>query len=75
MVYEPVTQMFAIGGGIVIRADSNVAQLAPVVMRVVRRLAPTAPIEHVMTIAQIKDERVAPHRLNAPSSPRSGCWR
>lgn len=65
VVYEPVTQMFVIGGGIVIRADSNVAQLAPVVMRIVRRLAPTAPIEHVMTIAQIKDESVAPHRLNA----------
>jgi ABC-type antimicrobial peptide transport system permease subunit len=31
----------------------------------VRRLAPTAPIENVMTIAQIKDQSVSPRRLNA----------
>jgi ABC-type antimicrobial peptide transport system permease subunit len=49
----------------VIRADSNVAAIAPSAMRVVRRLAPTAPIEHVLTIAQIRDQSVAPRRLNA----------
>lgn len=65
VVYEPMTQMLALSGGIVIRADSNVAALAPAAMRVVRRLAPTVPIEHVMTISQIKDESVAPRRLNA----------
>ena len=65
VVYEPVTQMLAIGGGIVIRSDSNVARVAPAAMRIVRRLAPTAPIEHVETISQIKDESVAPRRLNA----------
>jgi predicted permease len=65
VVYEPVTQMLAIGGGLVIRSDSNVAQIASAAMRVVRQLAPTAPIEHVMTISQIKDESVAPRRLNA----------
>jgi ABC-type antimicrobial peptide transport system permease subunit len=65
VVYEPVTQSFLIGGGLVVRADSNVAEIGPTVMRIVRRLAPTAPIEHVMTYAQIKDESVAPRRLNA----------
>ena len=30
-----------------------------------RRIAPTAPIENVLTVAQIKDESVAPRRLNA----------
>jgi predicted permease len=65
VVYEPMTQMLAIGGGLVIRADSNVAAIAPSAMRVVRRLAPTAPIEHVLTIAQIRDQSVAPRRLNA----------
>jgi putative ABC transport system permease protein len=64
-VYEPVTQFLAIGGGLVIRSDSDVARLTPQVTRIVRRLAPTAPIEHVMTISQIKDESVAPRRLNA----------
>ena len=33
--------------------------------RIVRRIAPTAPIENVMTVAQIKDQSVSPRRLNA----------
>ena len=64
-VYMPFAQELAIGGGLVIRADSNVAGLVPAATRIVRRVAPTAPIERVMTIAQIKDESVAPRRLNA----------
>jgi ABC-type antimicrobial peptide transport system permease subunit len=35
------------------------------VTRIVRRIAPTAPIEHVLTVAQIRDQSVAPRRLNA----------
>ncbi|HEX9564458.1 MAG TPA: ABC transporter permease [Gemmatimonadaceae bacterium] len=65
VVFMPFTQMLAIGGGLVIRADSNVARLTPVVMRVVRGIAPTALIENVMTVAQIKDQSVSPRRLNA----------
>ena len=48
-----------------IRADSNAAALAPAATRIVRRIAPTAPIENVLTVAQIRDESVAPRRLNA----------
>jgi len=65
VVYMPFAQMLAIGGGLVIRADSNVARLAPAAMRIGRRIAPGAPIENVMTIAQYKDQSVAPRRLNA----------
>jgi ABC-type antimicrobial peptide transport system permease subunit len=65
VVYQPVAQSLLIGGGFVVRADSNVARIAPAATRIVRRLAPTAPIEHVMTYDQIKDESVAPRRLNA----------
>jgi hypothetical protein len=65
VVYMPFAQMLAMGGGLVIRADSNVAGLAAAATRIVRRIAPTAPIENVMTIAQIKDLSVAPLRLNA----------
>jgi ABC-type antimicrobial peptide transport system permease subunit len=61
----PFAQMLAIGGGIVIRADSNVSALASAATRIVRRLAPTAPIENVMTVAQYKDQSVSPRRLNA----------
>ncbi len=64
-VWTPFTQMLALGGGLVIRADSNVAALVPAVTRIVRRIAPAAPIENVMTIAQIKDQSVSPRRLNA----------
>jgi predicted permease len=65
VVFMPFAQMLALGGGLVIRADSNVAALSATATRIVRRLAPTAPIENVMTVAQIKDQSVAPRRLNA----------
>ena len=65
VAYMPFAQELALGGGLVIRADSNVAALAPLATRVVRRIAPTAPIENVLTIAQLKDQSVAPRRLNA----------
>jgi putative ABC transport system permease protein len=64
-VYHPFAQALALGGSLAIRADSNVAALAPAVTRIVRRIAPTAPIENVVTIAQIRDESVAPRRVNA----------
>jgi predicted permease len=64
-VYHPFAQEFSLGGSFVVRADSNVALLAPSITRVVRRIAPTAPVENVMTIAQYKDRSVSPRRLNA----------
>jgi putative ABC transport system permease protein len=64
-VFMPFAQGLALGGGLVIRADSNVAALTTAATRIVRRIAPTAPIENVMTVAQIKDQSVAPRRLNA----------
>lgn len=65
VVFMPFRQMLAMGGGLVIRADSNVADLATAATRIVRRIAPTAPLENVMTIAQYKDRSVSPRRLNA----------
>ena len=65
VVFQPFSQFFAIGGGLVIRADSHVASLTGAVTRIVRRIAPTAPIEEVLTVSQIKDQSVAPRRLNA----------
>ncbi|HKG95912.1 MAG TPA: ABC transporter permease [Gemmatimonadaceae bacterium] len=63
--FMPFAQELAMGGSMVIRADSNVAALVPAATRVIRRIAPTAPIEHVLTVAQIKDQSVSPRRLNA----------
>jgi predicted permease len=65
VVFMPFAQEPAMSGGFVIRADSNAAALAPAATRIIRRNAPTAPILNVMTIAQIKDQSVAPRRLNA----------
>ncbi len=65
VVYQPFAQLPALGGSLVIRADSNVAALAPTVTRIIRRVAPTGTIEDVLTIAQIRDQSVAPRRLNA----------
>ncbi|HUF26429.1 MAG TPA: ABC transporter permease [Gemmatimonadaceae bacterium] len=65
VVFMPFAQELAMGGGLVIRADSNVAGLTSAATRIVRRIAPTAPIENVMTVAQYKDRSVAPRRLNA----------
>jgi ABC-type antimicrobial peptide transport system permease subunit len=61
----PFPQMVAIGGVLVIRADSNAPGLVAAATRIVRRIAPAAPIEKVLTVAQIKDQSVAPRRLNA----------
>jgi predicted permease len=65
VMFLPFSQMIAIGGGFVIRAERNAAALAPAVTRIIRGIAPTALIENVMTVAQIKDESVAPRRVNA----------
>lgn len=52
-------------GDLVIRANSNVSALSVPAMRIVRRIAPTALVRNVSTVAQIKDQSVAPRRLNA----------
>ena len=65
VMFMPFAQTLAMGGGLVIRADSNVAALVPAATRIVRRIAPTAPIERVLTVAQIKDQSISPRRLNA----------
>jgi predicted permease len=65
VVFQPFTQMIPIFASYVIRADSNVARLIPAATRVIRRHAPNALIENVLTIAQIREQSVAPRRLNA----------
>jgi predicted permease len=65
VAFMPFAQELALGGGLVIRADSNVSALAGAATRIVRRVAPAALIENVMTVAQFKDKSVSPRRLNA----------
>ncbi len=65
VVFMPFAQEFAMAGGLVIRAESDAGELATAATRLVQRIVPGVPIEDVRTIAQIKDESVAPRRLNA----------
>jgi putative ABC transport system permease protein len=39
--------------------------LAPAATRLIRAITPTDPIENILTVSQIKDQSVAPRRLNA----------
>jgi predicted permease len=64
-MYMPFAQMLALSGGFVIRADSNVEGLTAAATRIVQRIAPSAPIENVMTISQYKNQSISPQRLNA----------
>ncbi len=67
VMFMPFAQEFSFGfGGMVIRAAGpEPAALASAATRVVRQIAPQDPIENVLTIDQIKDQSVAPRRLNA----------
>ena len=65
VVFMPFAQEQAWAGGLVIRAASNPANLVPAATRLVRAITPSDPIENVLTIGQIKDQSVAPRRLNA----------
>jgi cell division protein FtsX len=61
----PFTQEAAWSGGLVIRAAANAQSLVAAATRAVRDITPQDPIENVLTIAQIRDQSVAPRRLNA----------
>jgi ABC-type antimicrobial peptide transport system permease subunit len=66
VVFQPFTQTPVFGGaGLVIRAQQSAATLAPATTRLVRSIAPKEPIENVLTVGQIRNESVAPRRLNA----------
>jgi len=65
VVFQPFAQEVAFTGGFVIRAEGEASSLVPATTRVVRGIAPQDPIENVLTVSQIKDQSVAPRRLNA----------
>jgi ABC-type antimicrobial peptide transport system permease subunit len=66
VVFMPFAQEVNFGGnGLVIRARTDAASLAPAATRLVRSIVPQSPIENVLTVSQIRDESVAPRRLNA----------
>ena len=64
-MFLPFAQGDFPSGGLLIRSTGNTAALAPAATRIVRSIDPKQPIEHVMTVDQIRDESVGPRRLNA----------
>ena len=65
VTFIPFAQGDFPSGGFVIRTKANAASFAAAATRVVRQAAPQQPIEKVLTVDQIRDESVAPRRLNA----------
>ncbi|MGH7674031.1 MAG: ABC transporter permease, partial [Gemmatimonadales bacterium] len=53
------------GGGLVIRSAGDVSAPVLAATSIIRRVAPTAAIENVRTVTQIKDDSISPRRLNA----------
>ncbi|MGH7482273.1 MAG: ABC transporter permease [Longimicrobiales bacterium] len=64
-MFMPFAQEAFPSGGLVIRSRGDAASLAPTATNIVRSIAPRQPIEDVLTLDQIRDESVAPRRLNA----------
>jgi len=64
-MYEPFAQELIINGVLVVRTAEDPALLQPAIIRAIHDMYPRQLIEHVSTVEQIRDETVAPRRLNA----------
>jgi putative ABC transport system permease protein len=63
-VFQPDTQSFA-PSTLLVSTAGTPDRLAPRVIETIRQLDPNRPIEHVRTLEEIRDETIAPQRLNA----------
>ncbi|MDB4873786.1 MAG: permease [Gemmatimonadetes bacterium] len=64
-MYEPFAQDLIVNGALVVRTSSDPTVLQPAILRAIADAFPRQLIEHVATVEQIRDETVAPRRLNA----------
>jgi len=64
-MYQADTQNFAPSTLLVRTAGDTPDALAPRVVESIRALDPNRPIDHVQTLEEIRDETIAPQRLNA----------
>jgi putative ABC transport system permease protein len=64
-IYEPFAQEFIVNGALVVRTSADPIALQPTILRAIREVAPHQLIERVATLEQVRDETVAPRRLNA----------
>ena len=63
-MYQPDTQANAVST-LLVRTAGSTDQLAPRVVETIRSLDPNRPVDHVQTLEEIRDETIAPQRLNA----------
>jgi putative ABC transport system permease protein len=64
-MFQADTQNFAPATLLVRTAGDAPDRLAPRVVETIRALDPNRPIDHVQTLEEIRDETIAPQRLNA----------
>jgi predicted permease len=64
-MFQPDTQSFTPSTLLVRTASAAPDALAPRVIETIRQLDPNRPIEHVQTLEELRDETIAPQRLNA----------
>jgi predicted permease len=65
VLFQPFAQEVVFAAGLVIRAEREASALVPATTRLVREITPHDPIENVLTVEQIRDQSIAPRRLNA----------
>jgi putative ABC transport system permease protein len=63
-LYQPDTQAPFVPTTILVRAGAF-DRLTPRIIETIRQLDPDRPIDHVQTLEEIRDETIAPQRLNA----------
>jgi putative ABC transport system permease protein len=63
-IFQPDTQTFA-PSTLLVRTAGAPDRLAPRMVETIRQLDPNRPIDHVQTLEEIRDETIAPQRLNA----------
>jgi predicted permease len=63
-IFQPDTQTFA-PSTLLVRSAGATAGLTPRIVETIRQLDPNRPIDHVQTLEEIRNEAIAPQRLNA----------
>jgi putative ABC transport system permease protein len=63
-MYRPDVQVAPVST-LLVRTAGSTEQLAPRVVEAIRQLDPNRPVDHVQTLEEIRDETIAPQRLNA----------
>jgi putative ABC transport system permease protein len=63
-MYQPDTQVGP-QSTLLVRMTGSPDRLAPRVVETVRQLDPNRPIDHIATLEELRDESIAPQRLNA----------